>query len=196
MARWARLPARWDDLGSDGVAIETDTDGIYLGDSRYEPPWAELNRRRAVVFVSPSSPSCFQQVALDRPRPMLEFTFDSTRTASDLLFAGVLTRYPAIEWIFTHGGGALPLLADRMELFRTVFQGGDHDVTPVPEWLRGIWYDMAGCPFPHRIPALVAAFGCQRLLYGSDYCWTPATGTTAQIASIDAASQPTAAGAR
>jgi hypothetical protein len=29
-----------------------------------------------------------------------------------------------------------------------------------------------------------------RLLYGSDYCWTPAAGTASQIASIDAAGQP------
>jgi predicted TIM-barrel fold metal-dependent hydrolase len=45
-------------------------------------------------------------------------------------------------------------------------------------------------PFPHRIPALTAAFGNERLVYGSDYCWTPAAGTTAQVDSVDAAPQP------
>jgi hypothetical protein len=37
---------------------------------------------------------------------------------------------------------------------------------------------------------LTAAFGSERLLYGSDYCWTPAAGVTAQVGSIDAARQP------
>ena len=45
-------------------------------------------------------------------------------------------------------------------------------------------------PFPHQVPALIAAFGSGQLLYGSDYCWTPAADTASQIASIDAAAQP------
>jgi hypothetical protein len=62
---------------------------------------------------------------------MLEFIFDTTRTVSDLVFSGVFAAYPHIEWIFTHGGGALPLLADRMELFRTVFLKSDPDEATV-----------------------------------------------------------------
>ena len=34
------------------------------------------------------------------------------------------------------------------------------------------------------------AFGTDRLLYGSDYCWTPAAGVDQQIASLAAADQP------
>ncbi len=179
-----------DELGSDGLAIETNTEGVYLGDPRYEELWAELHRRRAVVFVHPTSPRCHATVSLGRPRPMLEFIFDSTRAASDLVFTGALTRHPHIQWIFTHGGGALPLLADRMELFRSVFMNGASDDPSVPEQMRRLWFDMAGTPFPNQVPALVKAFGSERLLYGSDYCWTPAAGTTAQVRSVDEAEQP------
>jgi predicted TIM-barrel fold metal-dependent hydrolase len=179
-----------DELGSDGVAVETNAGGCYLGDERYEPLWAELNRRAAVVFVHPTSPPCWEAVSLDRPRPMLEFIFDTTRTVSDLIFSGVFSRHSDIRWVFTHGGGALPLLADRMELFRTVFKGGDSADPTVQDQLRRLWFDMAGTPFPNQIPAFVKAFGSDRLLYGSDYCWTPAAGTTAQVASLDDAIQP------
>jgi predicted TIM-barrel fold metal-dependent hydrolase len=179
-----------DTLGSNGVALETNAEGIYLGDGRYAPLWAELDRRQTVVFVHPTSPTCWQQVSLGRPRPMIEFIFDTTRTVSDLVFSGVLTRYPRIQWIFTHGGGTLPLLADRMELFRTVFQGGDPADPTIPEQVARLWFDMAGSPFPNQIPALIKAFGSKRLLYGSDYCWTPAAGAAAQIASVDTAIQP------
>jgi len=44
---------------------------------------------------------------------MLEFIFDTTRAVSDLVFTGTLVRYPDIEWVFTHGGGALPLAGRR-----------------------------------------------------------------------------------
>jgi 6-methylsalicylate decarboxylase len=125
---------------------------------------------------------------------MMEFIFDTSRTVSDLLFRGVFARHPDLEWIFTHGGGALPLLADRLELFRTVFScgsgsgSGSGDATTVQAQMRRLWFDMAGTPFPHQVPALVDAFGSDRVLYGSDDDWTPAAGVTAQVASIDAAS--------
>jgi predicted TIM-barrel fold metal-dependent hydrolase len=186
----AELAYALDTLGSDGVALESNCEGLYLGNDRYEPLWAEMNRRRAVVFVHPTSPPCYEAVSLDRPRPMLEFIFDSTRTVSDLVFTGVLTRCPDIQWIFTHGGGTLPLLADRMELFRTVFLGGSPDDPTVQEQVRNLWFDMAGSPFPNQVPALAKAFGSERVLYGSDYCWTPAAGTAAQIATVDNATQP------
>jgi len=179
-----------DELGSDGLAVVTSAGGVYLGDPRFDPLYAELDRRHAVVFVHPTSPPHAEQIALGRPRPMLEFIFDSARAASDLIFNGVLARYPGIEWIFPHGGGALPLLGQRMDLFRTTFGYGDTTGPSVPEQLGRLWYDMAGTPFPHQIPALTAAFGQERLLYGSDCCWTPAPGVDAQLASIDAAPQP------
>lgn len=192
----AELAYALDTLGSDGVAVETNTHGVYLGSETYEPVWAQLHDRRAVVFVHPTSPPCWEHTALGRPRPMLEFVFDSTRAVADLLFSGVIARYPGISWVLTHGGGTLPLTADRMELFRTVFAGANPGFDPhapsVPDQLRDLWFDMAGIPFPNQIPALAKAFGTQRLLYGSDYCWTPAPGALAQIASIDAAEQPPA----
>jgi 6-methylsalicylate decarboxylase len=180
-------------LGCDGVAIETNTGGTYIGDSRYEPLLAELDGRRTSVFVHPTSPPNYETVSLGFPRPMLEFLFDSTRTVADLVFAGRLQQYPHIPWIFTHGGGALPLLTQRMELFRTVFLEGvdtEDPVRPVPEQVGRLWFDMAGTPFPFQIPALTTAFGSQRLVYGSDYCFTPSHGVMAQIDSIDSALQP------
>jgi predicted TIM-barrel fold metal-dependent hydrolase len=183
-----------DILGSDGVALLSNAHGVYLGDERYEPVYAELDRRAATVFVHPVSPPNWQQVSLNRPRPMLEFLFDSARTASDLVLRGVLARYPDINWIFSHSGGALPVLAERIELFGQLLSGGSagagEDGAPVTEQLGRLWYDIAGTPFPHAAPALVRAFGSERVLYGSDYCWTPCAGVLAQVASMDGAPQP------
>ncbi|WP_216363506.1 amidohydrolase family protein [Subtercola boreus] len=179
-----------DELGADGVAVETNSRGLYLGDERFDPLWQELNRRKCVVFVHPTSPPGYEKTSLGRPRPMLEFIFDSTRAASDLLFAGTLNRYPDIEWIFTHTGGTLPLLADRLELFQTLFMTESNSSQNALQQIGRLWFDMAGTPFPHSVPALIAAFGSERLLYGSDYCWTPAAGAAAQVASVDAAKQP------
>ncbi|WP_436535224.1 amidohydrolase family protein [Actinoplanes sp. HUAS TT8] len=174
-----------DDLDADGVVVETNHNGVYPGDARYEPLWAELDRRSALIFVHPTSPPHAEEIALGRPRPMLEFLFDTARAASDLIFSGVLTRYPAIRWVLTHGGGALPLLADRMQLFQALVPGAADVQESVVDQLSRVWFDMAGTPFPRQIPALEAAFGTSRLVYGSDYCWTPAPLALAQIDTID-----------
>ncbi|GLV76251.1 hypothetical protein ACH4VS_25835 [Streptomyces hygroscopicus] len=83
-----------------------------------------------------------------------------------------------------------------MELFRNVF-ATDIQATsagtaaePVPQQVSRLWFDSAGTPFPHQLPARSAAFGTDRILCGSDYRFTPAAGTAAQVASLDEAPQP------
>ncbi|MBP0457195.1 amidohydrolase family protein [Streptomyces montanisoli] len=187
----AELAYALDELGSDGVTIETNAHGRYPGDPHFEPLWAELDRRGTAVFVHPTSPVHPETVAVGRPRPMLEFIFDSTRAVSDLVLSGVVNRFPGVRWIFTHGGGTLPLLIDRIELFRTAFPSGHQDGgRSVREQVSELWFDIAGTPFPRQVPALEEAFGSRRILYGSDCCWTPADAVARQIASIDAAIQP------
>ncbi|MDX6743955.1 amidohydrolase family protein [Actinocorallia sp. A-T 12471] len=179
-----------DELGSDGVVLQSNAHGRYLGDAAYEPLWAELDRRAAAVFVHPTSPPGAEALTSGRPRPVLEFLFDTTRTATDLALTGVFTRYPRINWILTHCGGTLPLLADRIEMFRTLLLGGTADQESVPAQLARQWFDLAGTPFPNQAAALSAAFGTRGALYGSDFCWTPAPAVATQIASLDAASPP------
>jgi predicted TIM-barrel fold metal-dependent hydrolase len=178
-----------DRLGSDGLAVETNSRGVYLGDERYDPIYAELDERRAVVFVHPTSPPHPEAVGLGRPLGMIEYIFDSARTVSDLVFSGTLSRYPDIRWIFTHGGGALPLLADRMYLSRPLFQS-DVSGPRVQDHIRRLWFDLAGSPFPNQVPALVKAFGDEQLLFGSDHCWAPADFVVRHVASMDGAEQP------
>jgi predicted TIM-barrel fold metal-dependent hydrolase len=172
-----------DVLGCVGVAIETNAHGVNLGDRMNEPLWAALAARDAVVFIHPTSPPCWEQVSQGRPRPMLEFIFDTTRAVSDLIFTGVLERHPSIRFVITHCGGALPLMGDRIESFRRM--AGD-DGAPTGDLMRRLWYDLAGSPIPHQLAALVRAVGTEQLLYGSDYCFTPEPGVAAQVAALDA----------
>ncbi|WP_026197652.1 amidohydrolase family protein [Sciscionella marina] len=188
-ASLAELDRALDELDAAGVILESNIAGNYLGDPHFAPLLAALDERRAVAFVHPTSPSCWRALSPQRPRPMLEFPFESTRTVTDLLLTGALQRYPRIRFVIPHCGGTLPMLADRIELFRTAFtsQDGRADTRTL---LAGLWYDLAGTPFPAQAPALAQLVGTERLLYGSDYCWTPRPAVSEQIAALDRAPEP------
>lgn len=181
----------FDELDADGVALLTHTHGVYLGDQRLDPVFAELDRRRAVVFLHPTSPVCWEQSALGRPRPMVEYIFDTARTVTDLVMAGVLTRHPNMRVIVPHCGGAIPVLADRInEFMRLLLPSEKSPSLDAVQQLQGLYYDMVGTAFPRQIPALLELVDPDRLLFGSDYCWTPPPLADAHIAAIDAAESP------
>jgi predicted TIM-barrel fold metal-dependent hydrolase len=186
----AEIAYSMDVLGADGVILESNSDGIYLGDSRLEPVFAELDRRGAVVFVHPTSPACWQKCALGRPRPMIEFIFDTARTVSDLLFAGTFDRHARLKMIVPHCGGAIPVLADRIDGFMGMNRGVDDDSPDVIAQLGRLYYDVAGTPFPRQLAALLSLVGNQQILYGSDFPWTP--GPLAERHALAFGNQPVA----
>jgi predicted TIM-barrel fold metal-dependent hydrolase len=178
-----------DELAADGVVLMTNAFGRYLGDRILDPVFAELGRRRTVVFLHPTSPVGWEHSALGRPRPMIEYLFDTTRTVVDLLMTGVLERHPDLQVIVPHCGGALPVLADRVDEFRKMFLGSPEGADVI-EQLRRLHYDIAGPAFPRQVPALLELADPGRLLFGSDYCWTPPPVAATHIAAVDAAAPP------
>lgn len=177
-----------DDLGADGVVLESNAHGHYLGERSLDPLLAELDARAAVVLIHPTSPPCWQQTALDRPRPMIEFLFDTTRTVVDLVLSGSLERHPRVRWIVPHAGAVLPLVVDRVRALAGGF--GQAEASPRPPdtatALSRLYYDLAGFAVPHPLRALLAIAQKSHLLYGSDWPFTPTAIVTELATALDA----------
>lgn len=166
----------FDTLGADGVTVETNHHGLYMGDVRLDPVFAELNRRHAVMFMHPTSPSCrcCQALSLGYPRPMIEFMFETTRAVANLLLTGTLDRFPDIRLIVPHAGAAVPVLVDRViGLAPALGLPEPLDADRVFTTLRRLYYDLAGFPLPRLLPALLQLADPARILYGSDWPFTP-----------------------
>jgi 6-methylsalicylate decarboxylase len=171
-AALAEIAYAFDTLDADGVVLLTNVDDVYLGDPRYEPVFAELDRRRAVVFLHPTSPACFAATSLGHPRPMLEFLLDTTRAVANLVLTGALARHPEIRLIVPHAGAALPVIADRIAVFAELMPLGGQEpgAVDVIATLRRLYYEVgAGAPFPRHIRALLELVDAGRLLYGTDF---------------------------
>jgi 6-methylsalicylate decarboxylase len=76
--------------------------GAYLGDPRYDPLMAELNRRHAYVFVHPAAIPDGAKPVLPLPDFLEEFAFDTTRAATMMMLTGVTQRYPDIRFQLAH----------------------------------------------------------------------------------------------
>jgi predicted TIM-barrel fold metal-dependent hydrolase len=169
----AELTYAYEELGADGVVLMTNVAGRYAGDADYAELWAELDRRRAVVALHPASPPGWEQTALGRPRPMIEFPFDTTRCVVDLALGGTLARHPGVRLIVPHAGSALPVLVDRVAGFTKAIAPTEGDPVDVVGLLADLHYDLAGDATPRALAALLTLTSPERLLYGSDAPFPP-----------------------
>lgn len=161
-----------DDLGADGVVLQSNHRGLYPADPRLAELWAQLDQRRAVVFLHPTSPACGAvELALGYPRSMLEFMFETTRAVTQLVLSGRCDAHPQVRLLLPHAGAVLPVLASRIELFQRM--GGSEPRVDVRAGLRRMHYDLAGAPLDELLVALLAVADPGHLHYGSDYPYTP-----------------------
>ncbi|MCX7311752.1 MAG: amidohydrolase family protein [Hyphomicrobiales bacterium] len=155
----------FDTLKADGVGLFTSYGDKYLGDPSFEPVYAELNRRKAVVYVHPTTPNCCGRILPGIGPSTIEFATDSTRTITHIVISGVATKFPDIRWIFSHSGGTLPFLTARLELLaeQKKLAGG---AAPL---LRKFYYELAQGNTAGQLAALLKMVPMSQVLYGTDY---------------------------
>lgn len=161
-----------DVLKADGIGLMTNWDGKYPGDAAFAPIFDELNRRKAVVYFHPTSAPCSNCLS-EIPAATLDFPFDTTRAITSLLFGGTLARCPDIRFIFSHAGGTVPFLADRIA--RLVVKPDFKAKVPngvIPE-LQKLYYDTALSANARSFAALLALVAPSQVLFGSDYPFAP-----------------------
>jgi predicted TIM-barrel fold metal-dependent hydrolase len=158
-----------DVLKLDGVNLVTHVAHRYMGHPEEAELYAELDRRRAVVFVHPVRPNLDGLAPLCYATGLTELVFDTTRAIANMLFGGTLERFPNIRFIMPHAGGVTPFL-----LFRLSGQDRNpkmRDKIPqgVATYLRRFYYDIAQSAAPLSLRALSDVAEPDRILFGSDY---------------------------
>ncbi|WP_322048688.1 amidohydrolase family protein [Paraburkholderia sp. J67] len=167
----AEIAHAYDALNADGVVLLSNYDGAYLGDPAFEPVWAELDRRHAVVFIHPAMPPLAQMTGI--PGPMLDYPFDTTRTAVQLVLNGVISRYPNVRIILSHAGGFLPYAAFRIAEVSAIARTDAPSAAGILDLMRTFYFDTA-LSSPSALPSLAAFVSTDRVLFGSDFPYAPA----------------------
>jgi 6-methylsalicylate decarboxylase len=157
-----------DQLGMAGVAMNTTVLGRALVEPDYEPVWAELNRRGAVLYLHPAGNSaCSPLIGNYHLTWMVGAPVEDTISVMQLITHGIPARYPDIKIINSHLGGALPMLLQRAD-DQYSWEAPD---TPEPPSVaaRRMWYDTVGHGHVPALRCAIDSLGADRLLVGTDF---------------------------
>jgi predicted TIM-barrel fold metal-dependent hydrolase len=195
-AALAEIGRALDDLGLDGVVVNTSYAGRYFGDPMFAPVLAELDRRGAVTVVHPVQPTGVDLPGLDFPVAQLEFPFETTRMIANMLVYDTILRYPRIRFLVPHAGGSAPYLPMRLAvgLVSSPHSGltdFGEALARVRHALAVLHYDIAVSAADVPVTAVLGVAGQGAVLFGSD-CppgsgaqLTASLAATADLADVD-----------
>ncbi len=167
----------YDQINADGIGFMTSFGDTWLGDLAYRPVMEELNRRSAVVFVHPTAANCCRGLnyAVGVGPGSMEYGTDTTRAITGVVVNGYANSFPDIRWIWSHGGGSMPFLAERI--------GGSRRNERMPngfvDELKKMYYDLAGATNRGVVASLLELVQADHIMFGTDF---PPGGTMAEYA--------------
>jgi 6-methylsalicylate decarboxylase len=162
----------FDVLKADGIGLLTSYDDKWLGDPGYRPVFEELDRRKAVVFVHPTTPTCCRTLMPGVATVVAEVPHDTTRTIISLLYSGSLARFRDIRFIFSHAGGTLPMVAGRITNYAPK-DFAQNAPNGVEYELKRFYYDIAISGYQPAFAALTRLVPMSQILFGSDHPYRP-----------------------
>jgi aminocarboxymuconate-semialdehyde decarboxylase len=152
-----------------GAQIGSNINGKNLDDPELEVVWAAANELKAFIMVHPTQVAGADRLKSYYLTNLIGNPLDSTIAAACLVFSGVIERYPAIKFLFVHGGGFVPWQMGR-------FSHGWH-VRPEPQVklkqppdasIDRLYFDIILHARP-QLECLVKLAGPARVVLGSDY---------------------------
>jgi len=176
-----------DVLKLDGIGLLTSYAGKLLGDPAFAEVFAELNRRKAKVFVHPTM-SCCGNVFPGVSNPTIEFPVDTGRAIASLLLRGTFAACPDVTFLFSHGGGILPSIVHRV-VGSLRFMSPEERATRLPKGpdheLNRQYYDLASIAMNHAgMAAVLKLFPITQITYGSDAPFGSTTGIADAITKL------------
>ncbi len=100
--------------------------------------------------------------------PGLEATYEHAELASGFITTGTLDKYPKLEIVLPHAGGAFPYQAARIEHFLYHMRGTQINLQhPFREYLRRFHYDYLTY-YPEGLRFLISLVGSDRIVIGTD----------------------------
>jgi len=155
-------------LGLPGVAVGSSVAGRPMDEPELLPVYEAIESLGLLMFIHPTDPPPAPRVGRYFLRNLLFNPTETALAAAELVFGGVLDRFPQLKVLLSHGGGSLPFLIGRFQRgyasraeCRTEDPGGPR------AYLRRFYYDTI-VHDDQLLRYLVGAVGEDRVVLGTD----------------------------
>jgi len=165
----AELDAIMATPGMKGVIVRTNVMGEELAEPRFEPFFVRAEALGAVVMLHPSGFTHGERLRRHYLTNTIGNPLETTIALAHLILGGTLERLPDLKLLALHGGGFIASYFGRFDHA----WGARDDATgnlphPPSHYLRKVWIDTL-VHGQDQLAALLAAFGPERLVMGTDY---------------------------
>lgn len=162
--------------GCRGVTIGTNQNNRGLDFPEFYPFWEKVCQLDIPVFLHPMHWKTYN--LLDEDEALMRlfgWPFDTTVALMRLVMSGTMERFPTLRIVSHHLGGAmLPFFSGRLDVkFEKLKKNLKH---PVKESFARIYGDTAVDGSWPALPCGHAFFGTERMLFGTDYPFSPENG--------------------
>lgn len=158
-----------DQLKFKGACIGSNINGMGLDDKRLYPFYERMAEYGLPIHIHPRTPVDKVTYRDYRLAPMIGFEMDLCVAVVRLIMGGVMDRFPNLNFVVSHLGGAIPYLAERIQNCYDAYpECQEHVSGPPKEYLQRLYYDTVS----FFEPALMCAYsflGAGQLILGSDY---------------------------
>jgi len=153
--------------GFKGVMIGTQPRGDEgnLDDPDLEPFWEAANSLSATIYLHPMF-GCGDPRLMDYDMiNAVGRATDTTTAVARMLFSGHFLKYPKMNFILSHGGGAIPYMLGRLARNHEIHPGKYAD--PITGFKK-LYFDSVLFS-PGALDYLCSCCGANRVMLGSDY---------------------------
>jgi len=158
------------ELGCRGIYLGTNVRGKELTDPSLLPVFERIHALSAPVFLHPLNVIGSQRLTNYYLHNLLGNPFDTAVAAANLIFSGLLDRFPKLNICLPHAGGALPYLIGRLNHGWKVRQECKALKKSPSSYLRRFTYDTISHA-AESLNYLIDLVGADRVMMGSDYCF-------------------------
>ena len=158
-------------LGMRGIEICTNVNGKNLMDPSLglDKFFARVEQLGIVVFMHPLGFSHADRLTEHYFNNVIGNPLDSTVAVSDLIFSGVLARYPKLKFLVAHGGGYIAHYWARMDhAWRARPDCRTKIKRPPSSYLEKFYFDTITFD-PVMLQHLINRYGADHVVLGTDY---------------------------
>jgi aminocarboxymuconate-semialdehyde decarboxylase len=130
------------ELGLKGVVTGSNVNGQGFDQQQFLPFFEKVEALDVPIFIHPNNPAGIERVRDYYLANFLAYPLESAITAAQLVFGGVLDRYPGLKICLSHAGGVLPFLLGRLDHGQSVRpEAQAHCQHPFSHYLKNFYVD-------------------------------------------------------